>query len=142
MFDKKALTAELKTLPADDPKTRAMIINAFNRYYWSRHPNRKAVKERCKQVVAVGTYKNGHTKYKVMYKCEECHELHENVDVDHITPRIDPECGWQGFDTYFNRTIVPPEEMRGLCKGCHHSKTASETTERAKTKRRRKADET
>lgn len=50
-----------------------------------------------------------------------------NVDVDHIDPVINPEKGFENWDTYIERLFLCGEDgMQVLCKKCHDIKTKKE----------------
>ena len=92
------------------------------------------VKARCRVKVKVGEFKNGNDKIVWKFKCEECGEIVDKIEVDHIEPRIDPETGYEGIETWIYRTFVESDKLKGKCKPCHSSKTVAENAVRRKVK--------
>ena len=110
------------------------MITVLNRYLWNRFPERLKVKNRCRLKVVVGTFKNGKEKHVWKFKCEECGDIVDKIEVDHIDPRIDPEKGYQGIENWIYRTFVDASKLKGKCKPCHVSKTVAENAVRRKVK--------
>lgn len=110
------------------------VITVLNRYLWNRYPARLQVKTRCKVRVRIGEYKNGKDKFVYKFKCEECGEIVDKIEVDHLEPRIDPEKGYQDIETWIYRTFVGADKLKGKCKPCHSSKTVAENAVRRKVK--------
>ena len=122
---------ELSLPPSKRKSLQNKITNAINRYVWVRDPNRTAVEARCKVKVAVGTYLNGKTEYRVKFKCEGCGAIVDKIDIDHTEPRVNPETGFVSFDDWIDRTFVNPSQLKGLCKEvCHRGKTNEENRRR------------
>lgn len=61
------------------------------------------------------------------YRCANCNGIfpYKKVQVDHVTPVVDPDLGWQGWDTYIDRMFCPVENLQILCKPCHLEKTSA-----------------
>lgn len=116
-----------------------LCIVALNRWVWNRWPPRLQVKARCSVSARVGDWKNGRPKFKKMYKCEHCEAVVENIDVNHIEPRISEE-GFKTMDEWLERTFVGVDKLEGLCKACHVKLTSQQSTARA-LKRREKDSE-
>jgi 5-methylcytosine-specific restriction endonuclease McrA len=121
-----------------NPRLRGLVIASINRGVWARDPAKKVVKDRCRVDVVVGEYKNGRPKVKRMYRCPQCEGNFDNLDVDHIVPRIDEVRGWEGFETWLERTFCGEEGLQALCRGCHTEKTVAENAGRRENRRRRK----
>lgn len=62
------------------------------------------------------------------YKCNECLLAFpaKDVQVDHISPLIDPSKGFTSWDEVINNMFCEKENLQVLCKPCHLSKTAVE----------------
>lgn len=109
-------------------------VRKINRNTWQP---RKVVKNRAKV-------------NKSLFRCEHCHcliyegesavnyfnyfEMYapivvkmEKVEMDHISPVVDPETGWVDWNTWMERLFCPEENWQALCKECHKTKTNSET---------------
>lgn len=102
---------------------------------WNRYQPRLQVKARCRVRVRIGEYKNGKDKVVWMFKCEECGQTVDKIEVDHLEPRIDPLKGYEGIETWIRRTFVSAENLKAKCKPCHSSKTVAENAVRRKVKR-------
>lgn len=72
-----------------------------------------------------------------LYRCAGCGEAvpvsiregkkrSNNVFVDHITPIVDPEMGFEGWDKYVENMFCEKENLQLLCKGCHDEKSSEE----------------
>lgn len=48
------------------------------------------------------------------------------VQVDHVSPVIDPETGFTTWDDVINRMFCEKENLQVLCTDCHKRKTAEE----------------
>jgi hypothetical protein len=81
------------------------------------------------------------SKPRVEYLCSECNNWHmgKNIQVDHVIPVVDPSSGFQNWDTFIGRLFCTKENLRVLCKDCHHEKTNKEKT--IAVERRRKLKE-
>lgn len=113
-----------------DAKTKSMILSAMDRLVWQRFQPKNDVLSRCKVKVAIGEFKNGNVKNKVMYCCEHCKQTVEKIQVDHIEPRIEVGVGFVDFNTYIARTFVQADKLQGLCVDCHTVKTQAENARR------------
>lgn len=91
--------------------------------------------------VEIGKFKNGNTQYGIFYKCAECvrkgkkvhYYTRKEVSVDHISPVVDTEDGFVGWDTYVPNLLCEVSNLQVLCRTpCHKEKTARENEERAK----------
>lgn len=62
------------------------------------------------------------------YRCNGCNKeyVKAEVQVDHIIPVVDPQKGFQGWDTYIERMFCAPENLQVLCSVCHKEKTKKE----------------
>jgi len=66
------------------------------------------------------------------YRCEKCKGMCDKIQIDHILPVIDPEVGWQGYNSFIERTFCDPANLQALCKKCHIQKTKKENKSRKK----------
>lgn len=80
-----------------------------------------------------------------MYKCEMCKQTvpatlppepwkkkrKKNFLADHISPIIDPEVGFNWFDSWIERCFVEINGYQGLCWACHKKKTDEENGARS-----------
>ena len=75
-------------------------------------------------------------------KCEWCGKIYsrKEISVDHISPVVKPEMGFENWDTYIKRLFCPSEYLAVLCKPCHTDKTKEERILRKKFKDRREAE--
>lgn len=71
-------------------------------------------------------------------KCNACGDLvpETTSSVDHIIPVIDPEVGFQSWDTYIERLFCETDGFQVLCDPCHKAKTAKERSIATERKRR------
>lgn len=77
----------------------------------------------------------GFAQYRVergVYKCNSCkdHFGSKEVQLDHITPIVDPSVGFTTWDEYISRMFCGPEGLQVLCKPCHKIKTKGENNVR------------
>jgi 5-methylcytosine-specific restriction endonuclease McrA len=65
------------------------------------------------------------------YVCAQCTEefTSTNIQVDHITPVVDPKKGFKDWNTYIPRLFCGKDNLQVLCVGCHKEKTAKEKSE-------------
>lgn len=83
----------------------------------------------------VGKKVNAKTgKMAMHYKCAECkkHFVAVDVQVDHITPVVDPKKGFISWDVFIDRMFVEIDKLQVLCKPCHKVKTDEEKQQRKK----------
>lgn len=93
-----------------------------------------AVRRDVMDAACVGQKRNKKTGRQAKhYTCAHCGGEFpgSEINVDHVTPVVDPKKGKTTWDNYIARLLV--EERRGrkkllqvLCKGCHDVKTAAE----------------
>ena len=71
-------------------------------------------------------------------KCACCADLvpETTSSVDHIDPVIDPNVGFESWDTYITRMYCEEEGFQVLCKPCHDTKTKEERAVATERKRR------
>lgn len=62
------------------------------------------------------------------YLCNSCNEefTQKDVEVDHISPVVDPKVGFISWDEYIKRLFCEASNLQVLCKGCHKKKTLQE----------------
>jgi 5-methylcytosine-specific restriction endonuclease McrA len=62
------------------------------------------------------------------YQCSGCggEFTNANVEVDHISPVVDPAVGFVDWNTLVCRLFSPKENYQLLCKSCHQIKTNHE----------------
>lgn len=66
------------------------------------------------------------------FQCSACLEefTSKDVQVDHITPVVDPKKGFISWDVYIERMFCEKENFQILCKPCHSIKTKKEKSAR------------
>ncbi len=101
-----------------------MLLSAIGRV-WMFWPGRLETKRRCKVPEKTG-----------WYKCEECHEEREKIEIDHIEPVVLPEVGFTTWDDYIASKFVTSDKLRGLCRECHKQKSKQENKIRREVKKR------
>jgi hypothetical protein len=70
-------------------------------------------------------------KFKVgpgQYLCNQCKAIlkYKDIYADHIIPVTPPETGFIDFNELYSRTFCDIDNIQGLCKPCHKSKTLAE----------------
>lgn len=83
----------------------------------------------------VGSLENPKTGRKAKhYRCAMCGNLFvaKDVEVDHISPCVDPVAGFVSWDEFIKRLYCPKENLQVLDKKCHKEKSASERAVRSK----------
>jgi 5-methylcytosine-specific restriction endonuclease McrA len=62
------------------------------------------------------------------YLCALCEAefTSKDIEVDHITPIIDPEIGFVSWDSFIKNLFCSKEHLQALCKECHTVKTKKE----------------
>lgn len=96
-----------------------------------RFPN----KWRALEAAAKGVGINEATGRKAkLYHCNHCSKLFtaKHVEVDHISPVVDPVVGFTTWDEYINRLFCETKNLQVLCKPCHKLKTLGEKQSRTK----------
>lgn len=73
------------------------------------------------------------------YTCAACKKefTSKDVQVDHISPVVDPDVGYVDWNTFIARLFCPKENLQVLCTVCHKRKTKDE---RAKSSRAKKGN--
>lgn len=73
------------------------------------------------------------------YRCAGCLSVSpaSKVQVDHISPVIDPVVGFTTWDDVINRMFCEKDNLQVLCTECHNKKTA---LEKAQSKERKLND--
>lgn len=76
------------------------------------------------------------------YLCESCGWISKKKDMamDHIVPVVDPEKGWDGFDSFIDRLFVDEDGWQRLCDLCHGIKTKAENLIRKETSKKAKKE--
>lgn len=115
------------------PKTIFTFLIPVLRRASMRWPNKIAARKRAKTVIENGTFKNGKTIFKVMYKCEnlECGKI-VDIDgghIDHKAPVVKLD-GFTTWDDYINSLFCDISNLWHLCIDCHSNKTIAENTQR------------
>jgi 5-methylcytosine-specific restriction endonuclease McrA len=88
------------------------------RKIWSYSPLRRSIKQRTRVSIVKGIE---------TFRCEKCRKLVENIEIDHINPIVDPEVGFQDWNTYLNRMFCDPSNLQGICNSCHKLKSSKES---------------
>lgn len=62
------------------------------------------------------------------YRCNICKNefTSKDIEVDHISPVVDPKIGFQSWDVFIERLFCPKENLQAICKDCHKIKTKTE----------------
>lgn len=62
------------------------------------------------------------------YRCNACKKEFplSKVQVDHITPVVDPATGFVSWDMYIDRLFCGIDNLQVLCTTCHNKKTKEE----------------
>lgn len=115
------------------PKTIFTFLIPVLRRASMRWPNKIAARKRSKTVIENGTFKNGKTIFKVMYKCEnpKCGKI-VDIDgghIDHKTPVVKLD-GFTTWDDYINSLFCDISNLWHLCLDCHSNKTNDENVNR------------
>jgi 5-methylcytosine-specific restriction endonuclease McrA len=105
---------------------KSLIIGQI-RKTWLYSPLRREVVKRAKVSMVKGV---------TTYRCEKCRKLTEKVQIDHILPAICPQNGWQGFDSFIERTFCDPTNLQALCVPCHLRKSLAENLIRKQNRNR------
>lgn len=90
------------------------------------------------EAACVGSLTNPKTGRKAKhYKCAMCGNIFvaKDVEVDHVTPIVDPVVGFVSWDEFIKRLYCPKENLQVLDKKCHKIKTTSERVKRTSQKR-------
>lgn len=66
------------------------------------------------------------------YTCASCKKQYPSseVNVDHLQPVVDPQKGFENWDTYIKRMFCAKENLQVLCTTCHDAKTDDERKQR------------
>lgn len=77
------------------------------------------------------------------YECAMCKGIfkRQQVDLDHISPVVDVEDGFTGFDEFVETLFCDVENFAVLCKECHAQKTSLEVQYRKYARRKKKGNE-
>ena len=89
------------------------------------------------EAACVGSLVNQKTGRKAKhYKCAMCGNLFvaKDVEVDHVTPVVDPATGFTTWDEFIKRLYCSTENLQVLDKECHKEKSASERALRSTSK--------
>tara|TARA_R110002050_G_scaffold291167_2_gene445439 strand:+ start:11684 stop:12106 length:423 start_codon:yes stop_codon:yes gene_type:complete len=76
--------------------------------------------------VARGVYECAGCKEHIPPTIRKGRKRVQNIFVDHISPIVDPEVGFQGFDIYIDRMFCEDENLQVLCGECHDKKSLQE----------------
>lgn len=86
-----------------------------------------------------------------LYECNECNKhvpptikqgrkRVQNVFVDHISPIVDPNIGFEGFDTFIERLFCEEDNLQLLCGECHDKKSLQERKQAAERRKNERSD--
>jgi hypothetical protein len=125
-----------KVMPRSLPKSlMSWLIPKLRRHslIW---PGKAIARDEARVEVEDGKFKNGNSKFKVMYECAECkrqgikkyHEKHL-TQMDHIKPAMDI-AGFTTWDDFLNRLFCKPDNYQCLCLDHHEEKTGKENIKR------------
>ena len=111
-------------------KYRSFVTGALRTATRRWPPKYKALKE-----AFVGRQVNKKTnKLAMHYRCAGCDNefVSNDVQVDHISPAVDPAKGFVSWDVYVDRLFCETSYLQVLCLNCHKKKTAEEKLLRKK----------
>ena len=62
------------------------------------------------------------------YSCNICKGefTSKDIEVDHISPVVDPDTGFIDWNTFIDRLYCSKENLQAICKTCHKIKTKQE----------------
>lgn len=74
------------------------------------------------------------------YLCALCKKTfgRKHIQLDHISPVINPKKGWQGWDEFIKRLFVDKSGWQVVCKPCHKEKSNKENEVRREQKPKEK----
>jgi len=109
------------------------IQNWLRRFRGWKPPS--AVKELAKR-----KSQSDNKRLKFEYQCNHCKEWHpeSNINLDHVSPCIDPLTSFVDFNTYIKRLFVERDGYQVLCKECHNIKSKAENEIRHEIRRENK----
>lgn len=113
-----------------DARYRSFVISAL-RGAFRRFPNKFLVLKNA----ATGKKINKATGKEAMhYKCKKCRKQYtqKDVQVDHVSPIVDPLVGFTTWDDYIERLYCDTTNLQVLCKTCHTAKSKDERARRTK----------
>jgi 5-methylcytosine-specific restriction endonuclease McrA len=113
-------------------KYRSFVTGALRTATRRWPPKYKALKE-----AFVGRQVNKKTnKLAMHYRCAACDNefVSNDVQVDHISPAVDPAKGFVSWDVYVDRLFCETSNLQVLCLNCHKKKTSEEKLLRTKKK--------
>jgi len=101
-----------------DKKEKSFVVNGLRRLSL-RWPART----KAKQAARVSRGK---------YRCSGCNQVVPagKITIDHQDPVVDPETGFTDWNTFVPRLFCSGENLRALCKECHHTKSKEENKKR------------
>ena len=111
-------------------KYRSFVTGALRTATRRWPPKYKALKE-----AFVGRQVNKKTnKLAMHYRCAACDNefVSNDVQVDHISPAVDPAKGFVSWDVYVDRLFCETSNLQVMCKPCHAEKTSAEKKLRKK----------
>lgn len=121
-------------------------INAFITSALRAGMRRWPAKWEALEAACIGSLTNPKTGRKAKhYKCAMCGNIFvaKDVEVDHVTPIVDPKTGFTTWDDFITRLYCDVGGLQVLCKPDHKRKTKDEnsvrTRSRAKSTRKGKS---
>ena len=124
-----------------DNRFRGRIISHLRKLTWSWKPynvvkNKAKVDKatykcvKCEKYCYTGKSEKSLTELKVKYKMKTV--VMDAIFIDHINPVIDPELGFENWDTFVERLFCPEDNLQPLCRVCHDKKSKKENKVRRK----------
>lgn len=116
-------------------KFRGKIISALRKLTYSWEPRKKVLQAAQRAPATYECNMCSSWVYKGASKSNFQHISEDNprqkviqakVCVDHISPVVDPEKGFEDWDTYINNMFCPEDNLQVLCGPCHDKKTKEE----------------
>jgi 5-methylcytosine-specific restriction endonuclease McrA len=120
---------------AKKPRDPAMVrkyfvISTLRRASLRWKPRLEVKNEGRIQKVVIKVNKSGSTREQAIwhYECNVCNGWFpdKNIQMDHISPAISVEEGWQGWDVYIEQLLADKDGWQRICRECHTIKTGKE----------------
>lgn len=72
------------------------------------------------------------------FRCNQCDELFEKVQIDHINPIVSLQEGFEDWNSYIGSTFCDIANLQALCEQCHQTKSMIEREKRKIYRKKRK----
>ena len=126
--------ADLKN-PRISKKEMGLLKGSIRRVF-----GRSDLRRRVIETYIIKDYYNPNRKtVKYWIQCEQCKKMEakSNIQLDHVEPVIPVDKSFEemSFDEVINRQWCEENNLKVLCKPCHHEKTRLENKERRRIKK-------